>query len=390
MANKLYEESHVQNIANAIRSKSGESNTYTIGEMAGAIENIQSGTDLNAYYNTDPVGFGFRYNIIQIIKRVPYVNTYNAISFENLFSGMAQLEEVPELDFTKVNSGYYMFYNCRSLTNIPDINAPVLWNCRGMFSECRNISTINLNLVGTETSYMFANCYNLQSVNIANHSLNNSQNMFWNCFNLKEVNFGNVANLKQASYMFVRCNNLQTVNMYDFSNLVNAASMFSNTGSLDAVSVFNLNNTTFPNLTTVNNMFYESNIKSVIGLNLPVAYQGAYMFTACRNLTDASIITSNTLTNMFSIFSSCNNLINVAQFNVENVNNLSSAFGFCNNLSDDSIQNIINMVLNCNVPAGRTRVMLTNSAYSPFYHTNITNDRYTNRIAELQAAGWTV
>ena len=40
MAKKLYEEASVQNIANAIRAKNGETTTYKIGEMAAAIADI--------------------------------------------------------------------------------------------------------------------------------------------------------------------------------------------------------------------------------------------------------------------------------------------------------------------------------------------------------------
>ena len=41
---KLYEESCVQDIADAIRNKNGTANTYTIRNMAGAINNIQAGS----------------------------------------------------------------------------------------------------------------------------------------------------------------------------------------------------------------------------------------------------------------------------------------------------------------------------------------------------------
>ena len=46
MALKLYEESSVSNIADAIRTKNGESDTYKIGEMAAAILAIPTGTVL--------------------------------------------------------------------------------------------------------------------------------------------------------------------------------------------------------------------------------------------------------------------------------------------------------------------------------------------------------
>ena len=44
MANKLYDEIHIQAIADAIRSKNGRSDTYTVSQMPSAIESIQTGT----------------------------------------------------------------------------------------------------------------------------------------------------------------------------------------------------------------------------------------------------------------------------------------------------------------------------------------------------------
>lgn len=43
MAMKLYSETAIQDIADAIRSKNGSSDTYTVAEMAQAIEDIPSG-----------------------------------------------------------------------------------------------------------------------------------------------------------------------------------------------------------------------------------------------------------------------------------------------------------------------------------------------------------
>lgn len=43
MSKKLYEESSIQAIANAIRAKNGSTDTYKISEMAGAIESLNVG-----------------------------------------------------------------------------------------------------------------------------------------------------------------------------------------------------------------------------------------------------------------------------------------------------------------------------------------------------------
>lgn len=51
MANKLYNDTSVKAIADAIRAKNGTTNTYTIGEMAGAINDIPTG-EVNAKFFT--------------------------------------------------------------------------------------------------------------------------------------------------------------------------------------------------------------------------------------------------------------------------------------------------------------------------------------------------
>lgn len=40
--NKLYEETDIQNIANAIREKAGTTDTFKVSEMAEAVANIQT------------------------------------------------------------------------------------------------------------------------------------------------------------------------------------------------------------------------------------------------------------------------------------------------------------------------------------------------------------
>ena len=43
MANKLYNDTNIKAIANAIRAKNGKTDTYTVAEMAGAINDIPAG-----------------------------------------------------------------------------------------------------------------------------------------------------------------------------------------------------------------------------------------------------------------------------------------------------------------------------------------------------------
>ena len=58
--NKLYEETDIQNIANAIREKAGTADTFKVSEMANAISNIKT-------IDTVTVGDAFTYQLIDTV-----------------------------------------------------------------------------------------------------------------------------------------------------------------------------------------------------------------------------------------------------------------------------------------------------------------------------------
>lgn len=58
--NKLYEETDIQNIANAIREKAGTTGTFKVSEMANAISNIKT-------IDTVIVGDAFTYQLIDTV-----------------------------------------------------------------------------------------------------------------------------------------------------------------------------------------------------------------------------------------------------------------------------------------------------------------------------------
>lgn len=57
MANKLYKEESIQAIADAIREKNGSSDTYKVGDMAGAISEISGGHRRNKLSGTNALSF---------------------------------------------------------------------------------------------------------------------------------------------------------------------------------------------------------------------------------------------------------------------------------------------------------------------------------------------
>lgn len=63
--NKLYEETDIQNIANAIREKTKSTDTFKVSEMAEAISNIESGN--NAIIDVVTTGYVFEHQLIDVV-----------------------------------------------------------------------------------------------------------------------------------------------------------------------------------------------------------------------------------------------------------------------------------------------------------------------------------
>ncbi len=77
MAKKLYEESSVQAIANAIRAKNGEATTYKIGEMAAAVRSIPSKDNI---VHADIPGY-IKTAALEVASKVKAVQTDESITF---------------------------------------------------------------------------------------------------------------------------------------------------------------------------------------------------------------------------------------------------------------------------------------------------------------------
>lgn len=89
MSNKLYEESDVQAIANAIRSKNGSSDTYMVSEMAQAVLDIPTGTT--------PTGTK------QITISSAGTTTENVSAYANAEITVPQGQYKPNIDATPTN-----------------------------------------------------------------------------------------------------------------------------------------------------------------------------------------------------------------------------------------------------------------------------------------------
>lgn len=206
MANVLVAESSLQDIADAIRTKTGTQNTYKPSQMADAIDSISGGgitptgtkeititengsvtEDVTSYASVevtvDVETGGGGGDIDALIDGSLTSITSNATSIRmNIFNGSTALVSASFPEATSI--GTTAFQNCTGLTSIslPKVTSggsQCLRGCTGltsltfpkmtdhgasMFYGCSNLEIIDFGAVGSLASGVFTNCSKLKTI----------------------------------------------------------------------------------------------------------------------------------------------------------------------------------------------------------------------------------
>lgn len=170
MAMKLYTESSVQNIADAIRLKNGLSSKYTISQMAQAVRDIPLGGNISQYRaildGTISGSFTCDISIVGAYAFV-YCSSLTSVSFpkcttigEGAFQYCSRLATV---DFPQCKYvGNSAFYSCTSLTTVSFPECSIIG--QSAFQSCRSLTSISFPVCTMIGDYAFQNCSMLTSV----------------------------------------------------------------------------------------------------------------------------------------------------------------------------------------------------------------------------------
>lgn len=168
MSKKLYEESDVQAIADAIRAKNGSTDKYTIAEMAQAVTDIPSGGggDIDGF--VDGTVTSIESDATKVAQYACYkfaslvsVSLPNATSIgTSAFNSCTALTSAYIPNATTINM--YAFQKCSELTSISIPNATSILN--SAFQECSKLSFADCGNSKSLAPAAFSKCSSLNAL----------------------------------------------------------------------------------------------------------------------------------------------------------------------------------------------------------------------------------
>lgn len=206
-------------VANVIRQKKGTQAPINPQDFSSEIASIPTGGNnqlqdmLDRTSDTDG-SYLFYASDSSIFKQLTYENlitldfsSKHYTDTSNMFFGCKSLTAIPQLDFSSVTNANSMFNGCDSLTTIPQLNFSKVTDANSMFGGCTSLTTVpQLNLSNvTNASQMFISCTSLTTI--------------------PQLDFSKVTD---TSYMFYACTSLTTL---DFSNIKKIGSAFAQSAS---------------------------------------------------------------------------------------------------------------------------------------------------------------
>lgn len=211
MANKVYDEEYIRDIANAIRAKSGTSNKYTVAQMSAAIRALEGSISEDTTL-IDSGLYGDNVNWYLYDNGVLILNGNGDMPDGDIegspFEGNELVEYVIIQDgITDIAA--FAFLDCINMKNIFIPNS-VTSIKMGAFGDCVSLTDLIIPNRVTNIPSMCSGCTNLTKVFIPHGVVNIGEFAFEGCNNLTSVTIPDtVTNI--SDYAFNYCTSLTDV-----------------------------------------------------------------------------------------------------------------------------------------------------------------------------------
>ena len=213
-----------QDIKSALEEK-GQTPSNVFSTYANNIRAIETGgsggntlkTLLDATQSSKNLFNGYKGTSVNDL--ISYNDTSNVTNMSNMFYNCSSLTSIPQLDTSNVTNMTQMFYNCSKLTSIPQLDTRNATYMAQMFYNCSKLTSIQQldTRNATDMTEMFYNCSSLTSISQLNTSkVNNINYLFYGCSSLTSIPQLDTSKVNDISYMFRNCYKLQTIDLTYF------------------------------------------------------------------------------------------------------------------------------------------------------------------------------
>ena len=312
-------------------------------------------------------------------------STYTPTSLNVFFYRLKNLEKITGLEYLnteKVTDMQKMFSNCKNLSSLDlsNFNTEKVTDMNKMFYKCNKLSSLDLSNFNTEKvtnmSGMFFGCSALTTIyasdNFKTDKVTVGSNMFGGCTNLKGYDSSKTdhtyANCSATGYFTPGCayaefdNATKTLTFrykrvkpegaYDLNVGDNDPGWYAQRENIEKV-VFDAS---FANArpTSCYRWFYKctslTEIEGIENLNTQNVENMRYMFTSCIKLKSLDVSKFNTanVTHMSNMFEDCEELssLDLSNFDTRNVKYMDKMFHNCNSLTSLDLSNFDTQNLN--------------------------------------------
>ena len=305
----------------------------------------------STYTPTSLNGFFYRLKNLEKITGLEYLNTEKVTDMQKMFSNCKNLSSLDLSNFNteKVTDMNKMFYNCNKLSSLDlsNFNTEKVTNMSGMFYYCNKLSSLDLSNFNTEKvtnmSGMFFGCSALTTIyasdNFKTDKVTVSSNMFGGCTNLKGYDSSKIdhtyANCSTTGYFTPGCA------YAEFDNATKTLTFRYKRVKPEGAYDLNVGDNDpgwYAQRENIEKVVFDASFANARPTS---CYRWFYKCTSLTEIEGIENLNTQNVENMRYMFTSCIKLksLDVSKFNTANVTHMSNMFEDCEELSSLDLSN---------------------------------------------------